>query len=138
LIIYDLKCEKGHTFEGWFKDRKAFEKQKEQKMIACPVCGSFEARELPSSPKIVTRHSGRDSEKNSPKAHRPSVLQKFHEYINKHFEDVGERFAEVALNIFHGKEDPRNIKGTTTKREEDALKDEGVKFIKVPLPKLDS
>ncbi len=135
MIIYDLKCEKGHKFEGWFKDRKAFEEQKEQKMIACPICGSFEARQLPSSPKIVSRNSESDGKKDP---RETSLLQKFQDYVNKHFEDVGERFAEVALNIFHGKEDPRNIKGTTTKQEEDLLKDEGVKFLKIPLPKLDS
>ncbi|OPY91609.1 MAG: hypothetical protein A4E72_00072 [Syntrophus sp. PtaU1.Bin208] len=135
MIIYDLKCEKGHKFEGWFKDRKAFEEQKEQKMISCPICGSFEARQLPSSPKIVSRNSGSDGKRDS---RETSLLQKFQDYVNKHFEDVGERFAEVALNIFHGKEDPRNIKGTTTKQEEDQLKDEGVKFLKIPLPKLDS
>ena len=25
MIVYDLACEKGHTFEGWFEDLKAFE-----------------------------------------------------------------------------------------------------------------
>ena len=27
MIIYDLKCRDGHKFEGWFKDRGAFEEQ---------------------------------------------------------------------------------------------------------------
>jgi len=138
LIIYDLKCENGHKFEGWFKDRRAFEEQKRQKMIACPVCGSSEAEQLPSSPKIVGRNSGGDSKRDPRETGQLNLLQKFQEYVNKHFDDVGERFAEVALNIFHGKEDPRNIKGTTTKQEEELLKDEGVKFVKIPLPKLDS
>jgi hypothetical protein len=50
LIIYDLKCENGHKFEGWFRDRKAFEEQKTQRLIACPVCGSSNSDLLPSFP----------------------------------------------------------------------------------------
>ena len=30
MIIYDLKCKKNHKFEGWFKDRTAFEEQKNE------------------------------------------------------------------------------------------------------------
>jgi len=138
LIIYDLKCEKGHEYEGWFKDLTAFEEQKIQKMIVCPVCGSSEAEQLPSSPKIVSRNAGADSQKDSREISQRKLLQKFQEYVNEHFDDVGGRFAEVALNIFHGEEDPRNIKGTTTKQEENLLKEEGVKFLKISLPKLDS
>ncbi|MCK7508188.1 MAG: DUF1178 family protein [Desulfobacterales bacterium] len=37
-----------------------------------------------------------------------------------------------------GDEEKRNIKGTTTPQEEEALKEEGVSFIKIPLPKMDS
>ena len=32
----------------------------------------------------------------------------------------------------------RNIKGTTTPQEEDSLREEGVQFIKIPIPKMDS
>jgi hypothetical protein len=138
LIIYDLKCENGHKFEGWFKDRKAFEEQKMKKIIACPVCGSSETEQLLSLPKVVSRNADEVLKKNQSEFNQLRVMQKFQEYISNNFDDVGERFAEVALNIFHGKEDPRNIKGTTTKEGEDMLKEEGVKFFKIALPKLDS
>jgi hypothetical protein len=62
----------------------------------------------------------------------------FHEFLNKHFDDVGERFAEVALKIHRGDEEKRNIKGTTTPQEEDTLREEGIEFLKIPVPKLDS
>jgi len=138
LIIYDLKCEKGHKFEGWFKDRMAFEEQKLQKLIACPVCGSSDAELLPSSPRVMSRDGGEPSKEDPREISQLKLLRKFQEYVNKNFDDVGDRFAETALNIHHGKEDPRNIKGTTTKQGEDLLKEEGVKFLKIPLPKLDS
>ena len=62
----------------------------------------------------------------------------FHQYIDKNFEDVGNKFAEVALKIHYGEEEKRNIKGTTTPQEEDNLKEEGVQFIKIPFLKMDS
>ena len=139
MIIYDLKCENGHKFEGWFKDRGAFEEQKMQKLIACPVCGSSEAELLPSSPRIMMSHDEGEASKKDPREiSQLKLLRKFQEYVNKNFDDVGDRFAETALSIHHGKADPRNIKGTTTRQEEDLLKEEGVKFLKIPLPKLDS
>jgi len=42
------------------------------------------------------------------------------------------------LKIHYGEEEKRNIKGTSTPEEEETLKEEGVQFIKIPLPKMDS
>jgi hypothetical protein len=66
------------------------------------------------------------------------VLKMLHKYIDKNFEDVGDKFAEIALKIHYGDEENRNIKGTSTPQEEDNLKEEGVQFIKVPILKMDS
>jgi hypothetical protein len=61
-----------------------------------------------------------------------------HHFIENNFEDVGNKFADVALKIHCGEEEKRNIKGTTTLQEEDSLREEGVRFIKIPMPKMDS
>jgi hypothetical protein len=74
--------------------------------------------------------SGKDAREISPL----KLLHKIQKYVSKNFEDVGERFAEIALNIHHGKEDPRSIKGTTTQQEEDVLKEEVYRFLKFPSP----
>ncbi len=66
------------------------------------------------------------------------VFREIQEYIHKNFDDVGEKFAEVALRIHHGEEDGRNIRGTTTQSEEQNLRDEGVRFIKFTLPEFDA
>jgi len=58
VIIYDLKCENGHKFEGWFHDRNAFEEQKGQQLISCPICGSTDAELMPIFTfKIVNNHN---------------------------------------------------------------------------------
>ena len=138
MIIYDLKCENGHAFEGWFKDRENFVMQNSKKLVSCPICNSTRIDIVPSSITIM----GKDSrvEKKSPNKEISSAgaLKMLHQYIDKNFEDVGDKFAEIALKIHYGDEERRNIKGTTTHQEEENLKEEGVQFIKVPLLKMDS
>lgn len=137
MIIYELKCGNAHKFEGWFQDRKAFEEQKNQKLIICPVCGSSDAEVAFSSVAVVSRDNAVEKarkEEISPQR----ALQLLNEFIDKNFEDVGANFAEVATRIHHGEESERNIKGTTTKDEEESLREEGIHFVKIPLPKFDS
>jgi len=138
LIIYDLKCRDGHKFEGWFKDRGAFEKQRAKALIACPVCGNTDAAMVPSSVAIRGKDGHSSVDKRQTGLSPVKVFREFQEYIHKNFDDVGEKFAEVALRIHHGEEDGRNIRGTTTQNEEQNLRDEGVRFIKLTLPEFDA
>jgi len=138
VIIYDLNCEKGHKFEGWFKDRKAFENQKSQSLISCPICGSSDVKMVPSAMSIMARDTKTTNRKNVEELSMPKAIKLFHEYINKNFDDVGNKFADVALKMHHGEEEKRNIKGTTTESEEDILREEGVQFLKIPVTKFDS
>ena len=138
MIIYDLKCRKNHKFEGWFKDRSVFEEQNERNLVVCPVCGEAGVEVVPSSVAVMGREM-KISKKNPSRELSPiKALQQFSEYIEKNFDDVGQRFAEVARRIHHGEEEARNIKGTTTRQEEETLREEGVQFFKVPIVKLDS
>jgi len=63
------------------------------------------------------------------------ALQLVHEYLDKHFEDVGAEFYKEALKIHYGETEKRNIKGTATTEEEVILKEEGVQFLKIPIIK---
>jgi hypothetical protein len=138
VIIYDIKCEKGHKFEGWFKDRQAWISQNSQRLISCPVCNSSQVEIIPSSITVVGKDS-RKAENVPEKEHSPArAMQMLNHFIENNFEDVGNKFAEVALKIHSGNEKKRNIKGTTTQQEEDSLREEGVQFIKIPIPKMDS
>ncbi len=138
MIIYDLKCDKKHTFEGWFNDIKSFEEQKNKKLLTCPVCGSSDIDIAPSSITVMGKGTERLKNSSNKEISQMKALKLFNEYMEKSFEDVGNRFAEVALRIHAGEEDPRNIRGTTTEKEEASLAEEGVQFVKIPLPKFDS
>ena len=56
------------------------------------------------------------------------------DYVEKNFDDVGCDFAKEALKIHYGVEEPRNIRGVSTKEEEKMLKEEGIDFVKIPMP----
>ena len=136
VIIYDLTCDKKHKFEGWFKDLSAFEEQKAGKLITCPLCGSSDVAMVPSSIAVM----GRSRELKERKADLAAVspMKMVNAFVARNFADVGERFAEVALKIHRGEEQKRNIRGVTTDKEEETLREEGVEFVKIPVPKFDS
>jgi hypothetical protein len=130
MIAFDLFCSKGHKFECWFKDSTSFEEQKSAGIITCPVCDDRQI-EKAFSPFAIKK--GGESVKREVDPHQ--ALQLVHDYLNKHFEDVGADFYKEALKIHSGETEKRNIKGTATTEEEVILKEEGVQFFKVPIIK---
>ena len=56
------------------------------------------------------------------------------DFVEKNFDDVGCDFAKEALKIHYGVTEARNIRGVSTKEEEQVLKKEGIQFFKIPLP----
>ncbi len=133
MIIYDLECESGHPFEGWFSDRGHMEAERDNGRLSCPACGSGSVRIVPSGGHVKT------SVPLEPPAHRGgSFLQALGQFLDKNFENVGTDFAERALKMHLGEEDLKNIRGQASEEEERELREEGVEFFKVPLPKFQS
>ena len=134
MIAFDLICSNGHKFECWFKDSASFEEQRSSGIINCPLC-SDDRVEKALSTFSIKKDGG--TKKSTVDPHQ--VLQSIHEYLDKHFEDVGLDFTKEALKIHCGESKKRNIKGTATPDQEKLLKDEGVQFLKIPIIKrLDS
>jgi hypothetical protein len=138
MIVYDLECESGHAFEGWFEDHKAFEKQMRERLVACPICNDTSVMVVPSTFSIKSCSSKGQLQETSIKDGDKLEGQSFSEFLEKHFEDVGTRFAAEALKMHYGVSEKRNIKGTSSKSEEEMLEEEGVKFFKIPVPRFDS
>jgi len=132
MIAYDLQCINGHAFEGWFEDSEAYQAQKKKELIACPVCNTTRVSRIPSTFAIKSSPIPRQlslDEKNLKKAGQEII-----DFVEKNFDDVGCDFAKEALKIHYGVEEPRNIRGVSTKEEEKMLKKEGIDFFKIPLP----
>lgn len=140
MIVFELACDCGYTFEGWFVDREDFEKQQTASFLICPDCGSRKIRKILSP---IRTQSSRDA------CSRPScpeeagkmsakkiadILETMQEFICENFEDVGTELAAESLKIHYGVSKPRNIRGITTAQEEKQLQEEGINLIKVPLP----
>jgi len=49
-------------------------------------------------------------------------------------EDVGDRFAEKARRIHYGEETERGIRGQATAEEREALREEGIETMAIPIP----
>lgn len=135
MIAYDLQCTNGHAFEGWFEDAGAFLSQKKRGLVACPICNATDIAKLPSKFAIKTSAGFRPKEATATDERALAQLGKqIAEYVEKNFDDVGCNFATEALKIHYGVSEPRNIRGVSTRQEEKTLQEEGIPFVKVPLP----
>ncbi len=50
-------------------------------------------------------------------------------------EDVGKRFAEEARRIHYGESEQRGIRGQATQQEREALQEEGIETVSIPVPR---
>lgn len=149
MVIYNLVCKKKHAFEGWFPSFEDFQRQAEKKLISCPTCGSTKVEKMPHACAVHVK-----KEQPAPPAKKPvepaapaaqptaaefkEMLLRVHHYVKENFEDVGSRFAEEAKQIHKGAAEERPIHGTATIKEAKELAEEGVPFIPLPKPELDS
>lgn len=168
MITFDLACHQGHRFEGWFRNREEFDAQLAGGLLGCPLCGSSQItkqlsavsvhvgrRTAPVQPPaapgsgsaadagapVPATASAAGAAPTAPVSGRLPVqpfFQALSHYIETHFEDVGSRFAVEARKVESGEAKARNIRGTTTAEEEAELRDEGVEFLKLALPKYDA
>lgn len=148
MIVFNLGCEAGHLFEGWFASGEDFDRQRERGMLECPVCGVKAVSRLPSAPRLNLAATGKaepGGETSSPapaaneeSASRAKMVEAqiaFYQQLRQMLErsdDVGERFAEEARRI-HYKETPeRQIHGVATREETAELLEEGVAVLPLP------
>jgi len=133
MIAYDLSCCNGHVFEGWFEDADAYLAQKKKRLIACPTCGDTAVARIPST-FAIKANSGAGQDGPAAQAGLKALVHQIHAFVEKNFDNVGADFAKEALKIHYRVTAPRNIRGVSTKQEEETLRAEGVDFIKIPLP----
>ena len=54
MIRYELSCDKGHTFEGWFGSADDFDRQQKMALVSCPSCGSTHVAKRLMAPSVST------------------------------------------------------------------------------------
>jgi hypothetical protein len=132
MIVYDLRCVPGHSFEGWFEDEKAYREQQKKGLVACPICNDTNVSRVPSAFAIKSSRSAAPS--TLKQSELATIGKKIVDYVEKNFEDVGVNFAKEALKIHYGVTEPKNIRGVSSEEEEKTLKKEGVQFLRFPIP----
>ncbi|MEZ5650611.1 MAG: DUF1178 family protein [Burkholderiaceae bacterium] len=143
MKVFNLECEHGHAFEGWFASTEAFDQQARDGLLGCPLCDSTKVRRLPSAPRLNLSAGQQGAPAPDPQRQpmaQPTAAQlqtmwlKMVDHIQKHTEDVGERFAEEARRIHYRESPERGIRGQATAEDARALADEGIEVMAFPMP----
>jgi hypothetical protein len=138
MKVLNLRCGQQHAYEGWFASEEDFLAQTERAIVACPLCGDTEVVRLPSAPRLkVSRHAA-PAETPRPAGGGEMTLQsqwlRAVRHVMSTTEDVGERFPEEARRIHYGEVEERGIRGRASREDADALRDEGIEVMALPLP----
>lgn len=134
MIAFDLQCDNGHCFEGWFENNDTFDEQKRKGLLTCPVCSSASVSKALSRFGIMRSASASKAAAIDHQSMLNDISQHLTDFIEHNFDDVGADFTKEALKIHYGVSEPRNIKGVSTREDEKLLQDEGVDFMKIPVP----
>lgn len=138
MIVYDLSCDGGHRFEGWFGSSGDYETQLEGGLVVCPQCGSSEVGKAPMAPSVAAKGNSRSEQ---PPAHArqlanrpqtPELAKAFRALADaqakalKHSTWVGSRFTEEARSMHYGETEQAPIHGKATRDQAEELVAEGV------------
>ena len=136
MILFDLKCEKGHKFEAWFPSSSNYENQLKKKMIECPFCNSKKIKKSLMAPNLNVKSRSKknslDKKSDLSQTHLEKEIKKFKKFVEKNTENVGKNFAEEARKIYYGEKKARPIRGESTEKESQDLAEEGIPFSKLP------
>ena len=133
MIKYNLKCGNKHEFESWFSDSKEFEKLSKKKFLECIFCNSKNIQKSIMSTRVLS------SKKNSANKSKSRELKKIkkdlinlRKFVEKNFEFVGDKFAKKVRDVYYDKKSNKNIYGSTTEKEREELKEEGIDLVSIP------
>src|SRR5690606_34435390 len=122
-------CAGGHEYEAWFRDSSDYDEQAERGLVTCPACGVTDVKKQIMAPAISTARKKEARAQAQALAEAAAAARK---HIATSYDDVGERFPEVARAIHEGLEPERGVYGAATPEEAEALREEGVPV--APLP----
>jgi hypothetical protein len=144
VIRYALCCEAGHSFESWFNNSTAFERQAARGLVTCPLCGSAKVEKAIMAPALG---GGREAASPAAEPEKTPVaivskeevelrkkLKELRDHIVKSADYVGEKFPEEARRMHYGETEHRSIYGEASPEAAKSLADEGIEFH--PLPRL--
>lgn len=147
MIVFDLTCDAGHRFEGWFGSSDDYAGQRARGLVSCPQCGSAVVEKAPMAPAVPRKGNSLPAAPAQP-ARQPmargtmppevaEALGKLAEAQAKALKDsrwVGDGFAEQTRAMHYGEQDPETIHGQASLEEARALHEEGIPVAPLPFP----
>ncbi|MBI2746733.1 MAG: DUF1178 family protein [Burkholderiales bacterium] len=144
MKVFNLQCSAHHLFEGWFASEEDYSSQVERGLLECPLCADKTIQKLPSAPRLnfgaaQAPQAASSADKQAvvtgdpAQALQAAYLQLARRIVSE-TEDVGERFAEEARKIHYGETEERGIRGQASPAETEALMEEGIAVMPLPLP----
>ena len=136
MIRYELSCDNGHAFEGWFGSADDFDRQQKMALVTCPTCGSAHIAKRLMAPSVSTARKKQQRQDIAVQTGQREMMNKLREIvttIRANSEDVGERFPEEARKIHYGETEKRGLIGRATAEEVRDLLDEGVEVAPLPV-----
>jgi hypothetical protein len=142
MIVYDLSCDAGHRFEGWFGSSGDYVEQRERRLVACPECGSGDVDKAPMAP-AVPRKGNSGSESSHPSsaqglpAEAAEMLRKLAKVQAEALNAstwVGDDFPDQTRAMHYGERDPAPIHGQATAEQAKELVEEGIAVLPVLFP----
>ena len=152
MIKYKLNCkskycsEESH-FDGWFKSIEAYENQKHQGLINCPICGSDKVVKALTTPSLKTNVSQTSQDQNNTFRSSTSkinsittenldnittLLRTLKKEVQKNSSFVGNKFVSQVRSMKEGKIKEKPIHGHGTNKEIQELRDEGIDVLNIP------
>ena len=135
MIRFNLVCDAGHEFDGWFRSNDDFTAQQGRNLVSCPVCHSEKVGKALMAPAVST---GRKKEKIALAVgeEQKQVLAKLKEMadaVRQNADYVGDKFADEARKIHFGETEKRGIYGEASVDEVKSLAEDGVEFMPLPV-----
>jgi hypothetical protein len=148
MIVFDLCCDAGHRFEGWFGSSEDYAAQQERGLVSCPACGSTAVGKAPMAPAVPRKGNSQPAlpavaDVKQPMANGPmppevaealARLAEAQARALKNSKWVGDAFAEQTRAMYYGERDPETIHGNASLEEAKALFDEGIPVAPLPFP----
>lgn len=141
MKVLNLQCSHAHGFEGWFASEDDFQGQLARGLVECPLCGDGQVTKMPSAPRLNFGASEpqaavpKQEVVSAPDAQLQAAWMQMVRQVMANTEDVGERFAEEARKIHYGETEERGIRGQASREETEALLEEGIGVLPLPIPK---
>ncbi|WP_375393586.1 DUF1178 family protein [uncultured Sphingomonas sp.] len=135
MIVFDLRCSRGHVFEAWFTSSAAFEAQSAAYQVRCPICDDADVAKALMAPNIPAK-ANRAAAGLQPREAKTllKALATAQAKALEASEWVGTAFADRARAMHDGDETPATIHGQASPAEAKALVDDGVPVLPLLLP----